>query len=145
MNRIALICIVVAFNTAAVVAQSQPNPQTTPTAAATPTAKVTIEGLVRDLACPIQNPAAKATEFNLECALECARNGSPLVIQTKDGLLYIPISDAIPDKDQREKLMPFVGKYVSAVGTVYERKGTRAVAITEIKEMKNVRLTTDAK
>ena len=41
--------------------------------------------------------------------------------------------------------MAFVGKYVSAIGTVYERTGTRAIAITEIKEMKNVHLTTDAK
>jgi hypothetical protein len=145
MNRVALISIVVVLSAATVLAQSQSNPQTTPTATATPAAKVTIEGLVRDLSCPIQNPQAKATEFNLECALECARNGSPLVIQTKDGVLYFPISDATPDKDQHEKLMPFVGKYVSAIGTVYERTGTRAIAITEIKEMKNVHLTTDAK
>jgi len=41
--------------------------------------------------------------------------------------------------------MPFVGKYVSASGTVYERSGTRAIVITEMHEMKNVHLTTDAK
>jgi hypothetical protein len=145
MNRIALICIVAVFSTAAVLAQPEPNPQSTPLVTPSPAAKVTMEGLVRDLACPIQNPKAKATEFNLECALECARNGSPLVIQTEDGVLYFPISDSAPDKDQHEKLMPFVGKYVRVIGTVYERKGTRAIVITEIKEMKNVHLTTDAK
>jgi hypothetical protein len=145
MNRIALLCMVVAFNTAAVVAQSQPNSLATPMVTPTPAAKVTIEGLVRDLSCPMLNPQAKATEFNLECALECARNGSPLVIQTKDGVFYFPISDSTPDKDQHEKLMPFVGKYVQAIGTVYERNGTRAIALSEIKEMKNVHLTTDAK
>jgi|SRR5580693_1619712 hypothetical protein len=145
MNRIAMIfgCVVV-FTTAAL-AQPQQKPQTTPAAAPSPAAKVTIEGLVRDLACPIENPKASATEFNLECALECARNGSPLVIQTKDGLLYFPISDSTPDKDQHEKLMPFVGKYIRASGTLYERKGTRAIAISEITEMKDVHLTTDAK
>jgi hypothetical protein len=77
--------------------------------------------------------------------LECARHGSPLIIQSADGELYIPISDSMPDTDQRERLMPFVGKYVRASGTVYERKGTRAIAITEIKEMKEVHLTTVAK
>jgi hypothetical protein len=51
----------------------------------------------------------------------------------------------MPDTDQRERLMPFVGKYVRASGTVFERKGTRAIVITEIKEMKDVHLTTDAK
>ena len=145
MTRIALICLVAVFGTAAVLAQPQSRPQTTPAATPSPAPKVTIEGLVRDLACPIENPKASATEFNLECALECARNGSPLVIQTKNGVLYFPISDSTPDKDQHEKLMPFVGKYIRASGTVYEREGTRAIAITEIKEMKDVHLTTDAK
>ena len=103
-----------------------------------------IEGLVRDIACPMQNLNAKATEFNLQCALDCARKGSPLIIQTQSGELYIPISDSMPDSDQRGKLMPFVGKYVRASGTIYERKGTRAIVIRNIEEMKNVHLKTDA-
>lgn len=103
-----------------------------------------IEGLVRDIACPMQNLNAKATEFNLQCALDCARKGSPLIIQTQSGELYIPISDSMPDIDQRGKLMSFVGKYVRASGTIYERKGTRAIVIRNIEEMKNVHLKTDA-
>lgn len=39
--------------------------------------------------------------------------------------------------------MPFMGKYVRASGTVYQRKGTRAIAIKEIKEMKEVQLKTN--
>jgi hypothetical protein len=60
----------------------------------------------------------------MKCLRECARNGSPLVILAKDGELYFPISDQMPDTDQRQKLMPFLGKYARASGTVYERKGT---------------------
>ena len=105
---------------------------------------VTVEGLVRDIACPIQNIEASATEFNMECAVECARHGSPLVIQAKDGTLYIPISGSMPDVDQPEKMMPFVGKYVRASGTVYERKGTRAIVIAKIEELKDVHLKTNA-
>ncbi|MGA7139223.1 MAG: hypothetical protein WBZ14_16225 [Terriglobales bacterium] len=71
------------------------------------------------------------------------RGGSPLVILTKDGELYFPISAKMPDTDQRQKLMPFVGKYVRASGTVFERKGTHAIVITEIKEMKEIHLTLD--
>jgi hypothetical protein len=104
----------------------------------------TIEGLVRDIACPIQNLEASPTKFNMACAVECARHGSPLVIQTQDSTLYIPISGSMPDVDQREKMMPFVGKYVRASGTVYERKGTRAVVIDKIEELKDVHLKTDA-
>lgn len=107
--------------------------------------KATIEGLVRDAACPMQNSRATATEFNLKCALDCAKQGSPLIILTREGNIYLPISDSMPDKDQRRRLMPFVGKYVRASGTVFERNGTRAIAIAEIKELKDVHLVTDAK
>ena len=143
MNRFVSV-LLVSFSIASIAAMSQASPKTDqpPSSAQS---KKTIEGLVRDIACPIQNLEAKATEFNLQCALECARHGSPLIIQTADGELYIPISGSMPDTDQREKLMPFVGKYVRASGTIYERKGTRAIVISDIKEMKEVHLTTDAK
>src|SRR5215472_4801615 len=102
--------------------------------------KATIEGLVRDIACPIQNLEATATHLSMKCLLECAKNGSPLVILTKEGELYLPISDKMPDTDQRQALMPFLGKYVRARGIVYERKGTRAIVIAGIEELKDVPL-----
>lgn len=61
---------------------------------------VVVEGLVRDVACPIQNHKSTATNFNLECALACAKSGSPLIILTKAGDIYFPISDQMPDPDQ---------------------------------------------
>jgi hypothetical protein len=109
-----------------------------------PNAKtITIEGAVRDLACPVQNPAGTATSFSLKCNLECVRHGSPIIILTKDGLIYFPISADMPDSSQRDKMMPFVGKYVQATGAVFERKGTRAIAITQIKELKSVHIDND--
>jgi len=111
----------------------------------TPTAKGTIEGLVRDISCPIQNKKESATNFNLQCALECAKQGSPLIILTKDGLIYTPISPDMPDRDQRPRLLPFVGKYVKVTGDLFEREGAHAIAIREIEEMKDVHLVTDAK
>jgi DNA/RNA endonuclease YhcR with UshA esterase domain len=101
---------------------------------------VTIEGAVRDLACPVQNPAATATNFDLKCTRDCVRHGSPIIILTKDGFIYFPISPDMPDSSQRAKMMPFVGKYVQATGAVFERKGTHAIAITQIKELKTVHL-----
>jgi hypothetical protein len=105
---------------------------------------VTIEGVVRDLACPIQGPAGDATSFSLKCTLDCVKHGSPIIILTKDLLIYFPISRDMPDTDQHEKMMPFVGKYVQATGPVFTRNGTHAIAITEIKELKSVHLDTDA-
>jgi hypothetical protein len=106
--------------------------------------KTSIEGLVRDVACPVQNRKSTATNFSLECALACAKSGSPLIILTKAGDMYFPISNEMPDPSQREKLMPFVGKYVRATGTVNERNGTRTIAIKEIKEMPEVKLNSGA-
>src|SRR6266496_4866079 len=88
-----------------------------------PNAKtMTIEGAVRDLACPVQNPAGTATNFRLKCTLDCVRHGSPIIILTKDGFIYFPISADMPDSGQRAKMMPFVGKYVQATGAIFERK-----------------------
>lgn len=100
----------------------------------------TIEGLVRDAACPIQNLDNHATGMGAQCVQDCVRGGSPIVILTKDDRLYFPISAKMPDTDQRQALMPFVGKYVRASGIVFERTGTHAIVITEIKEMKEVQV-----
>jgi hypothetical protein len=121
-----------------ILALSQPASDTQATAHES---KATIEGLVRDVACPIQNLEATATHLSMKCLLACARKGSPLVILTKDGDLYLPISREMPDTDQRQTLMPFLGKYVRASGTLYERRGTHAIVISEIKELKDVHLT----
>jgi hypothetical protein len=102
-----------------------------------------VQGLVRDVACPIQNHKSTATNFDLDCALACAKSGSPLIILTKADEIYFPMSDKMPDSSQREKLMPFVGKYVRASGTVYRRNGTRTIVIQTIVEMKDVKLQTN--
>lgn len=104
--------------------------------------KATIEGLVRDVACPIQNHQSTSTDFDLDCALACAKAGSPLIILTKEGDIYFPMSDQMPDPSQREKMMPFVGKQVRVTGTVYRRNGTRAIVIKEMTELKGVKVTT---
>lgn len=102
--------------------------------------KATIEGLVRDVACPIQNHQSTSANFNMACALACAKSGSPLVILTKEGDMYLPISDQMPDPSQREKMMPFVGKQVRATGTVYRRNGARTIVISDIKELKGIKV-----
>ena len=124
-----------------VLAASHPPQHTSMEGARANVSKETIEGLVRDAACPIQNLDNHATSLSLKCVQDCVNGGSPLVILTQDGRLYFPISAKMPDTDQRHVLMPFVGKYVRATGIVFERTGTHAIVITEIKEMKEVHLT----
>jgi hypothetical protein len=120
------------------------SPQTTDMAGARANvSNETIEGLVRDVACPIQNLDNHPTSMSTKCVRDCVNGGSPLVILTKDDRLYFPISAKMPDTDQRQILMPFVGKYVRANGIVFERAGTRAIVIREIKEMKEVTVKED--
>ncbi|HEY1742737.1 MAG TPA: hypothetical protein VGG18_06190 [Granulicella sp.] len=103
---------------------------------------MTVEGLVRDVACPMQNHKSSATHFNLECARACARAGSPLVILTRANEMYLPMTDQMPDVSQREKLVPYVGEFVRVTGIVYRRNGTRTIVIKTITEMKDVKLDT---
>jgi hypothetical protein len=50
----------------------------------------------------------------------------------------------MPDAGQRQKLKPFVGKFVKATDTVYKLSGTRAIAIKTIDEEKEQQLKTDS-
>lgn len=134
------LCLPIVAGLMCALASSQTAADTPKTEATAQEHKATIEGLVRDIACPIQNLEATATHLSMKCLRDCVKAGSPLAILTKDGELYVPISDKMPDEDQRQRLMPFVGKYVRASGTVYERKGTHAIAINEIRELKDVKL-----
>ena len=140
MNRILLWCLL-ACGFAATIAAPQTQPKTAMEGSRANRSIVTIEGLVRDIACPIQNLDGDATHLSMKCVLDCVRAGSPLVILAKDGELYSPISDRMPDYGQREKLLPFVGKYVQVTGIAFEGHGTRAIVISKITVMKGVRLT----
>ena len=141
MNRFLRLCLLAGCGIASILAAAPPQQKTSMPGSRANASQATIEGLLRDIACPIQNLDSKATALSLTCVLDCVKGGSPLVILTRDGDLYLPISDKMPDADQRQKLMPFVGKYVQASGTVFERNGTRAIVIAEIKEIKGVHLT----
>jgi len=140
MKRILLFGLL-AGGVAALMATTEPQQKTSMEGARANKSNATIEGLVRDIACPIQNLDGNATHLSMKCVQACVKAGSPLAILTKDGELYLPISDKMPDYDQRQKLMPFVGKYVRVKGIAFERSGTHAIVITEIKEMKEVHLT----
>lgn len=95
--------------------------------------KIVIRGYVRDLACLLKfNEALKPIN---DCAIMCARAGSPLVIITQSGEIYTPISESIPDVSQREKLMPFVGSYVEASGDAFHRAGINAIVIQQLKKI----------
>ena len=97
---------------------------------------LTVEGLVRDIACPLQNRKSTSTSYSKECITTCLKSGSPLGILTSDGAVYVPVTESMPDTGQNA-LKPFVGEHVKATGKVFLRNGTHAIEISEIHQLPN--------
>jgi hypothetical protein len=92
----------------------------------------TVKGYVLDSACAFTKNLSKP--ISSECAVACAKAGSPLVILADDGTIYWPISDTatMPANGQNDRLMKLAGKKVSAQGTVYAKGGSHAIVIAKI-------------
>ena len=91
---------------------------------------VTIKGYVLDSACAFTKGLSKP--ISKDCAISCAKAGSPLVILAEDGTIYWPIADTTPSSSQNSKLLPFAGGKVTATGKIYERGGSKAMVIEKI-------------
>jgi len=117
-RKISAACFLVTLLVVAVSAMAADKPSTT------------VKGYVIDSACTFTKSLKKPV--SAECAVACAKSGSPLVIQTAGGTVYLPIDDAQPAKSQNDRLMPFAGQMVSVTGKVYEKGGARAIVIEKI-------------
>jgi hypothetical protein len=94
----------------------------------------TVNGYVLDSACAFTKSLDKP--ISRDCALACAKAGSPLAILTSDGTIYWPIAATTPSSGQNDKLLPFAGEQVTASGKVFERKGSKAIVIDKIEAAK---------
>ena len=90
----------------------------------------TVKGYVLDSACAFTKSLTKP--ISKQCAISCAKAGSPLVILAEDGTIYWPIAATTPSSGQNSKLLPYAGDKVTATGKVYERGGSKAIAIEKI-------------
>ena len=93
-------------------------------------AKITVKGYVLDSACAFTKSLDKP--ISSQCAVSCAKAGSPLVILAEDGTIYWPIADTTPSSGQNPKLLPFAGEKVTVTGKVYTRGGSKAIVIEKI-------------
>jgi len=91
---------------------------------------VAIEGYVLDSACAFTKNLTKP--ISSECAVKCAKAGSPLVILGDDGAIYWPIAESMPATGQNAKLMAFAGGRVTVKVNLYDRGGSHALVIEEI-------------
>jgi hypothetical protein len=95
-------------------------------------APVKVTGWVIDSACAYAKGLDKP--IGVACAKACAKNGSPLVILTDDGMIYMPIDSATPSSSQNSKLLPFAGEHVTVTGKDYARNGSHGLVIDTIKK-----------
>ncbi len=91
---------------------------------------VSVEGYVLDSASAFKKNLEKP--ISRECALQCAKAGSQLVILSDDGAIYWPIAETTPATGQNAKLMEFAGGRVTAKGKLYDRGGSHALVIEQI-------------
>ncbi len=94
----------------------------------------TVTGWVLDSACAYTKGLPKP--ISRQCALDCAKKGSPLVVMGDDGTIFLPVSETMPAVGQNERLMPFAGMRVTARGKVYARGGSQALVIEKIEAAK---------
>ena len=91
---------------------------------------IAVKGYVLDSACAFTKGLKKP--ISSECAMACAKAGSPLVILGDNGTIYWPIADTTPSAGQNDKLLPFAGQKVSASGKSFQRGGSTALVIEKI-------------
>lgn len=100
-------------------------------ASSSDTAKtISVHGYVLDSACAFTKGLKKPV--SPQCAEACAKAGSPLVILADNGTIYWPIADATPASGQNERLLPFAGQRVIAMGKIYNRGGSSAIVVEKI-------------
>jgi hypothetical protein len=91
---------------------------------------VSVDGYVLDSACAFTKNLEKP--ISRECALQCAKAGSQLVILSDDGSIYWPIADTTPATGQNPRLLEYAGGRVTAKGKLYDRGGSHALVIEQI-------------
>ena len=89
-----------------------------------------ISGWVIDSSCAYTKGLDKP--ISMACAKACAKNGSPLVILSDNGSIFLPIDSKTPASSQNTKLMPFAGEHVKVSGTEYARGDSHAIVIASI-------------
>lgn len=91
---------------------------------------VTIHGYVLDSACAYVKDLKKP--ISKECAVACAKAGSPLAILTREGTIYLPISEAPTAAGQNDRLMEYAGQMVTVTGKAYVKGGSHAIVIDKV-------------
>ena len=81
MTRILRFCVLTGCSVATIVVMAEPLQKTSMEGSRANRSDTTIEGLVRDIACPMQNLDGDATHLSPKCVRDCVKAGSPRILR----------------------------------------------------------------
>ena len=91
---------------------------------------MTLKGEVVDVACAIAKKEAGQGAGHANCAMVCAKKGSPVGILTAD-TVYTVVGDYTTNNNA--KLLDFIARNVVVTGEVAEKDGVKSVNVKSIK------------
>ncbi len=89
----------------------------------------TVKGEVIDVKCYTKDNTSKGAD-HADCALSCAKKGSPMGVLAEDGTVYVITGDYAAEKNK--KLLPYIAKNVTVTGEIGEADGQKTIAATKI-------------
>ena len=90
----------------------------------------TITGEVLDMAC--YSASGASGEGHKSCAASCIKDGAPMGILTSDGKVYLIVENH-DKKDAYAEAKKHAGEKITAIGTLSDRGGLKAIIVDEVK------------
>jgi hypothetical protein len=131
MKRLALVLSLLLFSFALVAAQGKATSMASAKSKAM-AKETTIKGEVVDISCYLAHGKKGMGPDHKECAVACAKNGSPLGILTKEGKLYVSVLPDDHSTGPNAILMDHVADQVKATGIVRSKGGVNGFMITKV-------------
>jgi len=130
MKHFALSIIAIACISAFALAGSQTKDEKDKKSSDAKSMKVT--GEVVDVSCYLAHGDGGKGESHKSCGQACAKNGGPLGILTKDGMLYVSVLPDDHKNGPNALLMDHVSHTVVATGVVRTKGGTNGIMVTKV-------------
>lgn len=71
-------------------------------------------------------------EMHRECAQVCADKGIPLAFLAEDGIVYMPVTEAMPGEGANAQLRPYAEQTVTVRGKKVNRAGINTLIVESI-------------
>ena len=130
MKQFAVSIIAIAFISTFALAGGQSKDEKDKKSSDAKSTKVT--GEVVDVSCFLAHGDGGRGESHMSCGQACAKNGGPLGMLTKDGMLYVSVLPDDHKNGPNALLIDHVSHTVVATGVVRSKGGTNGIMISKV-------------